>query len=102
MTVTVEPGYYDNSNFGIRHENVLVITKAKTEHNFQGKQFFCMTPVTWVPFQTSILDISLLSEFEASWLNSYNAECGRKLLPLLEAAGDQNTFAWLEKEIRPI
>ncbi|KAB2008488.1 hypothetical protein ES319_D10G101600v1 [Gossypium barbadense] len=37
MTVTDEPGYYADGNFGIRLENVLVIKEADTEFNFGDK-----------------------------------------------------------------
>ncbi|CAI9099732.1 OLC1v1036594C1 [Oldenlandia corymbosa var. corymbosa] len=39
MTVTDEPGYYEDENFGLRLENVLIIKDANTEFNFGGKGF---------------------------------------------------------------
>jgi Xaa-Pro aminopeptidase len=34
MTVTDEPGYYEDGNFGIRLENVLIVKEADTKFNF--------------------------------------------------------------------
>ncbi|GKC76763.1 probable Xaa-Pro aminopeptidase P, partial [Tanacetum coccineum] len=37
MTVTDEPGYYEDGKFGIRLENLLVIKEAATQFNFDNK-----------------------------------------------------------------
>eukprot|EP00941_MAST-03F_sp_MAST-3F-sp1_P003479 g3479.t1 len=94
MTVTVEPGYYEDGAFGIRHENVLVVVKAKTPHRFQNKQFLTLAPLTWVPFQTRMIDASMLSTSELNWLNDYNGTCREKLQDYLE--GD--ALEWLLRE----
>jgi len=38
MTVTDEPGYYEDGNFGIRLENVLIVKEADTKFNFGDKR----------------------------------------------------------------
>ncbi|KAH9314181.1 hypothetical protein KI387_022808, partial [Taxus chinensis] len=47
MTVTDEPGYYEDGNFGIRLENVLIIKHADTNFNFGEKGYLAFEPVTW-------------------------------------------------------
>ena len=51
MTVTNEPGYYEDGKYGIRIENVLFVKEAKTPNNFGDKGFLgfenvtmCVTP----------------------------------------------------------
>ena len=45
-----EPGYYENGNFGIRLENVLIVKDAPTEYNFGEKGYLAFEHVTWVCF----------------------------------------------------
>lgn len=43
-----EPGYYEDGNFGIRLENVLVVNKADTKFNFGDKGYLSFEHITWV------------------------------------------------------
>lgn len=43
-----EPGYYEDGNFGIRLENVLIVKDADTEFNFGNKGYLEMEHITWV------------------------------------------------------
>lgn len=49
-----EPGYYEDENFGIRLENVLVIKEAGTKFNFADKGYLSFEHITWVSSDTSI------------------------------------------------
>lgn len=46
--VFAEPGYYEDGNFGIRLENVLVVNDADTEFNFGDKGYLQFEHITWV------------------------------------------------------
>ncbi|MBA0771967.1 hypothetical protein Gotri_007422, partial [Gossypium trilobum] len=60
MTVTDEPGYYEDGNFGIRLENVLVIKEADTEFNFGDKGYLSFEHITWVSLSLcEIIHLSL-------------------------------------------
>ena len=54
MTVTDEPGYYEDGEFGIRIENQLVVKEVQTEFNFGGKKYFGFENLTVVPIQTKV------------------------------------------------
>ncbi|KAF9552243.1 hypothetical protein BGW38_009494, partial [Lunasporangiospora selenospora] len=84
MTLTNEPGYYEDGQFGIRIENVLVVREVKTRHEFGGHPYYGFERLTWVPIQTKMVDRGLLSEQEKVWINEYHSECREKVLPLLE------------------
>lgn len=43
-----EPGYYEDGNFGIRLENVLIVKEASTEYNFADKGYLAFEHITWV------------------------------------------------------
>jgi Xaa-Pro aminopeptidase len=98
MTITDEPGYYEDGSFGIRIENVLVTKLVKTEHNFGGINYFGFEHITLVPIQTKLIDISLMSSNEIKWVNSYHQECLSKVGPLLS----EKALAYLQKETAPI
>jgi Xaa-Pro aminopeptidase len=91
MTITNEPGYYEaatsnTGGFGVRHENVLLMVKKDTEHPpFQGRTFLGFETLTFVPFQKSLLDLSLLRPHEMDWLNNYHQQCFEKVAPLLKS-----------------
>lgn len=43
-----EPGYYEDGNFGVRIENVLIVKEAQAKHNFGGKGYLAFEHITWV------------------------------------------------------
>ncbi|XP_027074358.2 aminopeptidase P1 [Coffea arabica] len=98
MTVTDEPGYYEDGNFGIRLENVLIIKEADTEFNFDEKGYLTFEHITWAPYQTKLIDFSLLVREEIEWLNNYHSKCSDILAPYL----DESEKAWLKKATQPV
>lgn len=48
-----EPGYYEDGNFGIRLENVLIIKEADTKFNFGNKGYLSFEHITWVSLHNS-------------------------------------------------
>ena len=59
-----EPGYYEDGNFGIRIESLVLVTKADTKFNFKDKGFLTFESITLVPIQTKLIDPMLLTESE--------------------------------------
>ncbi|KAK1222258.1 hypothetical protein PQX77_014891 [Marasmius sp. AFHP31] len=100
MTVSNEPGYYADGKFGIRIENVVLVTEAKTPNNFGEKGYLTFEHVTMCPIQTKLIDTKLLTTEEIQWVNDYHKEVWEKVSPLL--AGDDRALKWLEKECQPI
>ncbi|KAI5319510.1 PREDICTED: probable Xaa-Pro aminopeptidase [Prunus dulcis] len=98
MTVTDEPGYYEDGNFGIRLENVLIINQADTKFNFGDKGYLQFEHITWAPYQRKLIDLSLLAPEELEWLNTYHSKCRDILAPYV----DESEKAWLKKATEPI
>lgn len=96
MTLTNEPGYYEDGKFGIRIENVMLVRKANTLHNFGGRGYYGFEHVTLVPMQIKLIERSLLTHLEIEWLNAYHAECLEKVSPFL--AKDSPGLKWLQRE----
>lgn len=95
MITSNEPGVYVESEFGIRHENEMVVVKGNK--NFYG-QFMHFETLTFVPFDRKGIDKSLLSEDELAWLNDYHASVYEKISPFLT----NEEAEWLKEACRPL
>ncbi|KAL0378096.1 UNVERIFIED_CONTAM: Aminopeptidase P1 [Sesamum radiatum] len=98
MTVTDEPGYYEDGNFGIRLENVLIVKEGGTQFNFGDRGYLSFEHITWAPYQKKLMDVSLLVPEEIEWLNNYHSKCREILAPYLNAS----EMEWLKKATEPI
>ncbi|KAG2394060.1 hypothetical protein C9374_003824 [Naegleria lovaniensis] len=81
--VTIEPGYYEEGNFGVRIENLYLVRESQTPHHFNNKTYLEFEQITFCPIQPSLIDISILSEKEIEWVNEYNRQVREKLEPLI-------------------
>ncbi|GAB7362166.1 hypothetical protein MBLNU230_g2192t1 [Neophaeotheca triangularis] len=97
--ISDEPGYYEDGNFGVRIENVIMVREVETKHKFGDKPFLGFEHVTMVPMCRKLVDVSLLTEGEREWLNAYHREVLEKTAKFFE--GDERTRKWLERECAP-
>lgn len=102
MILSDEPGYYEDGKFGIRIENLILVKKAETEHNFKNKGFFTFETITLVPLQTKMINPSLLTEKEINWVNDYHTQCREVVGTELKLQGKLEALDWLMKETQPI
>ncbi|KAF5383143.1 hypothetical protein D9615_005019 [Tricholomella constricta] len=100
MTVSNEPGYYADGRFGIRIENIVLVRDVKTLHNFGDKGYLGFEHVTLCPIQKKLVDTTLLTAEERTWLDAYHAETWAKVSPLLKS--DERALNWLERECAPL
>lgn len=50
------------------------------------------------PYQTKLMDLTLLSPEEIEWVNSYHSDCRRILTPYM----NEKEMEWLNKATEPI
>ena len=97
MVVSNEPGYYKDGAYGIRIENLSVITtieeKAGSERELLG-----LETLTLAPIDLNLVDKSLLTEHEVAWLNSYHS----LVLETHAATLHQRDRKWLEQATHSI
>lgn len=98
--ISDEPGYYEDGNFGIRIENMIMAQEAKTNHKFGDKPWLGFEHVTMVPMCRKLIDGKLLTQEERTWLNEYHQEVFDKTKGFF--VQDERTMRWLERETRPI
>eukprot|EP00188_Purpureofilum_apyrenoidigerum_P006003 Plantae.Rhodophyta-Purpureofilum_apyrenoidigerum.ctg8564.p1 GENE.Plantae.Rhodophyta-Purpureofilum_apyrenoidigerum.ctg8564~~Plantae.Rhodophyta-Purpureofilum_apyrenoidigerum.ctg8564.p1 ORF type:complete len:610 (-),score=108.92 Plantae.Rhodophyta-Purpureofilum_apyrenoidigerum.ctg8564:1793-3622(-) len=87
MVVSNEPGYYEAGAFGIRIESVIGV---KTSSIADG--FLEFEPLTFVPHQQRMIDVTLMSEAECDWVDRYHELVRAKVSPLLSG----EPLQWLE------
>ncbi len=93
MVCTIEPGVYFEGRFGVRLENV-VLTQRAGESEFG--QFYQFETVTLCPFDLTLVDESLLTAEERTWLTTYHQHVVNTLSPYLTAS----ERAWLQHKVR--
>jgi Xaa-Pro aminopeptidase len=72
MIISNEPGYYKEGSHGIRIEN-LILCRDTSHKDELDRAIFEFETLTLVPFDRSLIDQSLLSPSEISWINKYHA-----------------------------
>ncbi|MGB6907970.1 MAG: aminopeptidase P family protein [Methyloceanibacter sp.] len=90
MIVSNEPGLYREGEYGIRLENLVLVTPPKLI-NGGDREMMGFETLTLVPFDLRLIDPTLLTSEELAWLNAYHAEVRRKIGPLLKG----KTRSWL-------
>ncbi|KAF9443545.1 putative Xaa-Pro aminopeptidase P [Macrolepiota fuliginosa MF-IS2] len=100
MTVSNEPGYYEDGKYGIRIENIVLVREVKTPNNFGDKGYLGFEHVTMCPVHKKLIDTSLLNDAEKKWVDDYHAEVWEKVSPLLKH--DQRALNWLKRETSPL
>jgi Xaa-Pro aminopeptidase len=90
MICSNEPGYYKAGEYGIRIENLIVVTEPEDLPGSDRKTMRFET-ITLAPIERSLVDVSLLTAEERGWLNAYHARVCDTLAPFLDA----ETNAWL-------
>lgn len=95
MVVSNEPGYYRENHFGIRIENLELVTRYATHGDSEMLGF---SPLTRCPIDIRVIDLSLLNQVEITWLNNYHKLIWQDVSPLVEGEVKQ----WLNNATRPI
>ncbi|ORX77197.1 putative Xaa-Pro aminopeptidase P [Basidiobolus meristosporus CBS 931.73] len=100
MTVTNEPGYYEDGKFGIRIENILLVREENTSYNFGNRGYLGFEHITLVPMMRNLIQTSLLNSEELKWVNDYHALTREKIAPLLK--DNELAYNWLLRETAPL
>jgi Xaa-Pro aminopeptidase len=97
MICSNEPGFYKEGAFGIRIENLVVVTEPMPVKGGERPMMVFET-ITMVPIDLNLVEPTLLTESEKAWLNTYHARVRDTIRPLV----DDETRAWLERVTRAI
>ncbi len=97
MILSNEPGYYKVGGYGIRIENLVLVTAAPPVAGAE-KTLNAFETLTLAPIDLRLIDRALLDDGEITWLDAYHAEVRTVLSPLL----DDDTRAWLAAATAPL
>ena len=98
MILSNEPGYYKAGDYGIRIENLVVVKEVDTPPTGAERALLEFETITLAPIDRTLIDASLLSQDERTWLNAYHARVFAEVGPQLDGAEK----AWLESATAPI
>ncbi|MEJ5019811.1 aminopeptidase P family protein [Ochrobactrum vermis] len=97
MILSNEPGYYKPDSFGIRIENLIIVTEPEVPEGGDIPMMGFET-LTFCPIDRRLIDKSLFTQEEIDWLNSYHLSVREKLSGHLK-----NTERhWLEAATAPL
>jgi Xaa-Pro aminopeptidase len=96
MIMSNEPGYYKTGEYGIRIENLVIVTPAV---NTPGdRDMLALETITLAPIDRALIDASLMTQDEIDWLDAYHARVREFLTPLVDPA----TAEWLATATAPL
>ena len=86
-----EPGYYEEEQFGIRHEALVHVTSAQ-------EGYLKFETLTCFPYDRQLIDKAYLASEHIVWLNAYHQSVYDKLAPYLET----DVRRWLADRCAPL
>ena len=97
MILSNEPGYYRTDAYGIRIENLIIVTEPQ---NIEGgdRPMMGFETLTFAPIDRRLVNVSLLSKEELTWLNAYHQSVYNKIADRL----NEDERAWLKNMTGPI
>ena len=96
MILSNEPGYYKTDAYGIRIENLELVTAAEIAGAEKPMNGF--ETLTLAPIDRRLIDVKMLSAEELDWLNAYHARVRQEVRAKL----DEATQAWLDAATAPL
>jgi Xaa-Pro aminopeptidase len=97
MILSNEPGYYRADAYGIRIENLVLVSEAPPVAGAE-KALNAFETLTLVPIERRLVDRHMLTAAEIVWLDAYHARVAAVLSGELDAAA----AAWLAAATRPL
>ena len=82
--ISDEPGIYRTDQWGIRTENLITVIPAKqTKATTTEDEWLQFETLTLCFYDTSLIEMSLMTEDEIDWLNAYHVRVYKEVSPLL-------------------
>src|SRR5262249_11546738 len=97
MLLSDEPAYYRPGAYGIRIENLVLVTEAAPVEGAE-KPLNCFETLTLAPIDRRLIEPALMTQDEIAWFDTYHARVRDMLAPLL----DEPTRAWLNGACAPL
>ena len=96
MITSDEPGVYRTGKYGIRIENLVLSRDYK--HTEEFGDFMNFEVLTLFPYDSKLIDLSMLSDEEIAWINNYHDTVRERLTPYL----NDEQKAWLNEKTKKL
>lgn len=96
MVTSNEPGLYKEGEYGIRTENILLVVEGPKTEAFGD--FLEFETLTLFPYDTRLIDMSMLTAEEVQQINDYHAMVLERLTPYL----NENETEWLAQKCKAL
>jgi Xaa-Pro aminopeptidase len=97
MILSNEPGYYIKGKYGIRIENLLLVSKPSKPKG-GDKPMLSFETLTFAPIDKALIDESLMTRSEIQWFDSYHTQVWKKIGTKVSVAARP----WLEQACAPL
>ncbi len=97
MLISNEPGYYKVGAYGIRIENVVLVTMPETVEGGDRETMEFET-LTLAPIDRRLILPAMLEKSERDWLNAYH----KRVYDTLAQGLDPSTRSWLKQATQPV
>jgi Xaa-Pro aminopeptidase len=85
--ISDEPGIYRTDKWGIRTENLITVIPAKqTKATTTEDEWLAFETLTLCFYDTSLIEMSIMTEDEIDWINAYHVRVYKEVSPLLNEA----------------
>ena len=97
MICSNEPGYYEQGAYGIRIENLVIVTPP-TPIPGGNREMMGFETITLAPLERELIDVGMLSDDERAWVDAYHARVAETLAERL----DEAVARWLATRCAPL
>ncbi len=97
MIVSNEPGYYKTGEYGIRIENLVLVRELEKQPH-EEREMLGFETLTFVPMDLRLVDTSLMTEAEITWLDDYHEQVFDLISPRLR----EKDRKWLTAATKPL
>ncbi|MGH6670363.1 MAG: aminopeptidase P family protein [Xanthobacteraceae bacterium] len=97
MILSNEPGYYRTGAYGIRIENLVLVSEAAAVDGAE-KPLNAFETLTLAPIDRRLIEPAMMTAAESAWLDAYHARVREILIDLVDPA----TQRWLVAATAPI
>lgn len=98
MILSNEPGYYEKGEYGIRIENLVLVTEGANPKCRNNNMMLQFETLTLAPIDKNLILPRYLTEDEKLWLNKYHSRVRDILTPLV----DKEVATWLAEATLPL
>ncbi len=94
MTITNEPGYYKEGEFGIRIENIMEVVKDN-----RSDKFLKFRSMTLVPYCKNLIDRQLLDRGFSRIIKEYYTRIEKEIGPIIKSRNKQSEIDYFYEEL---